>query len=104
MSNQLPKGNKHATNKRRKFRKSNDDNATQNDLIFGLHAIQAALELPVSRVTEIYLADERHDARADTLINAAKQHASALKKWIVINLMKWHRMLGIKVLLRVVRP
>lgn len=80
MSNQLPKGNKHATNKRRKFRKSNDDNATQNDLIFGLHAIQAALELPVSRVTQIYLADERHDARADTLINAAKQHGISLKK------------------------
>jgi len=80
MSNQLPKGNKHATNKRRKFRKSDDSNATTNDLIFGLHAIQAALELPVSRVTEIYLADERHDARADALINAAKQHGISVNK------------------------
>jgi 23S rRNA (guanosine2251-2'-O)-methyltransferase len=80
MSNQLPKGNKHTTTKRRKFRKSDDSNVTQSDLIFGLHAIQAALELPVSRVTEIYLADERHDARADALINAAKLHNITPKK------------------------
>ncbi len=80
MSNQLPKGNKHVAKKRRKVRKPDDSKATQNDLIFGLHAIQAALALPESRVTEIYLADERHDARADALMKAARQHGINLKK------------------------
>jgi len=74
MSNPLPKGNKHAANKRRKFRKSDESSTTQNDLIFGLHAIQAALALPVTRVTEIWIADERHDERVAAIIEAAKQH------------------------------
>jgi 23S rRNA (guanosine2251-2'-O)-methyltransferase len=75
MSNQLHKdNNKQTSNKRRRVQKSENNKASQNDLIFGLHAIQAALELPVTRVTEIWLADERHDSRVTAIEEAAKRH------------------------------
>lgn len=39
-----------------------------------MHAIQAALELPITRVTEVWLSNERHDDRITAIIEAAKQH------------------------------
>jgi len=66
--------------KRRRTQKSDSAVETRNDLIFGLHAIQAALELPVTRVTEVWLADEREDARVTAIIGAAKQHGIVPQK------------------------
>lgn len=63
--------------KRRKEAKS-DTNSS--DLIFGLHAIQAALEVPVTRVLEIWLADEREDARVITLMAAARRQGITPQK------------------------
>ncbi|MDQ7073046.1 MAG: 23S rRNA (guanosine(2251)-2'-O)-methyltransferase RlmB [Gammaproteobacteria bacterium] len=65
--------------KRRKATRS-DSVSPQNDLIFGLHAIQAALDVPVSRIKEIWLADERHDKRIDNIITGAKKHNIAIQK------------------------
>jgi 23S rRNA (guanosine2251-2'-O)-methyltransferase len=65
--------------KRRKAVKS-DSASSQTDLIFGLHAIQAALDVPVSRIKEIWLADERHDKRIDSIISAAKKHKIIIQK------------------------
>ncbi len=65
--------------KRRKATRS-DSGSPQNDLIFGLHAIQAALDVPVSRIKEIWLADERHDKRIDNIIAGAKKHNIAIQK------------------------
>lgn len=80
MSNPSSKDKSQKHTKRRRVSKSDSNGAPQSDLIFGIHAIQAALELPVSRVAEIWLADERQDARVAALIDAAKQHGiSALK-------------------------
>ncbi len=44
-----------------------------DNLIFGLHAIQAALDVPHTRVQAIWLADERHDKRIERLVEAAQQ-------------------------------
>lgn len=65
--------------KRRKATRS-DSVSPQNDLIFGLHAIQAALDVPVSRIKEIWLADERHDKRIDNIIAGAKKHNITIQK------------------------
>ncbi|MBE9532891.1 MAG: 23S rRNA (guanosine(2251)-2'-O)-methyltransferase RlmB [Proteobacteria bacterium] len=73
MSNPLSKDKNQKHSKRHKAPKS-ERSQPRNDLIFGLHAIQAALELPTTRVTEILLADERDDARIDSIIEAAKPH------------------------------
>lgn len=75
MKDKRPKPTKH-----RKANKSEASNSSRDDLIFGLHAIQAALELPVTRVLEIWLADEREDARITALVKAAKQHGITAKK------------------------
>lgn len=74
MSNSSSNDKNQKHSKRRKASKSDFNNSAQSDLIFGLHAIQAALEVPVSRVTEIWLSDERQDARISALIEAAKKH------------------------------
>ncbi len=78
MSNPSSKAKSQTHTKRRKTHKSaSADKQQRHDhhhLIFGLHALQAALELPVTRVTEIWLADERHDDRVAAILAAAKQH------------------------------
>jgi 23S rRNA (guanosine2251-2'-O)-methyltransferase len=79
MSNPSSKDRNQKHSKRRRAAKS-EVYEQQNDLIFGLHAIQAALEVPVSRVTEIWLSDERQDARISALIDAAKKHGIHLNK------------------------
>ena len=45
-----------------------------------MHAIQAALEVPVTRVKEIWIADEREDARVVSLTEAAKRHGITPQK------------------------
>lgn len=50
------------------------------ELIFGLHAVQAALESPVPRVAEIWLADERHDHRIDSIYTLAEKLEIRLHK------------------------
>ena len=49
-------------------------------MIFGLHAVQAALDVPVSRIKEIWLAEERHDQRVDALLTAAEQQGVVVHK------------------------
>lgn len=70
--------------KRRKInvdkREDKSSPSASNALIFGFHAVQAALEAPVSRVAEIWLADERFDSRVNAIITAAKQQDVALHK------------------------
>lgn len=57
------------------------DNAVDSAaFIFGFHAVQAALEASVSRVAEIWLADERFDSRVDAIVAAAKLHEVRLHK------------------------
>lgn len=80
MSNPSDKDNRHSNYKRRKPKKSDQNTDTSDNLIFGLHAIQAALELPVSRVTAIYLDRSRQDARVDAIQQAAKRHAIKLTR------------------------
>lgn len=80
MSNPSSKGKSQTHTKRRKTQKSDKRNEAQSHFIFGLHAIQAALELPVSRVTEIWLADERHDDRIAAIQAAAKPHKLLVNK------------------------
>jgi 23S rRNA (guanosine2251-2'-O)-methyltransferase len=78
MSNPSSKAKNQTHIKRRKVQKPDksgkQNSSEQSNLIFGLHAIQAALELPVTRVTEIWLADERHDSRVTAIEEAAKRH------------------------------
>ncbi|MCL4146424.1 UNVERIFIED_CONTAM: hypothetical protein GTU68_001808, partial [Idotea baltica] len=74
MSNPSSKAKSQTHTKRRKTQKAEKQNDSQSHFVFGLHAIQAALELPVSRITEIWLADERHDDRIDAIVAAAKVH------------------------------
>ena len=73
MSNPSENDKNQKYNKRRRNTKPEAKKAVSNDLIFGLHAIQAALEVPVSRVIEIWLSDERHDSRIIALETAAKK-------------------------------
>ena len=80
MSNPSSKGKSQTHTKRRKTQKPEKRNDHQSHFIFGLHAIQAALELPVSRVTEVWLADERHDDRVAAIQAAAKVHKLPVNK------------------------
>ena len=80
MPNPSLKGKNQTHTKRRKTQKPDKRNDAQSHFIFGLHAIQAALELPVSRVTEIWLADERHDDRIAAIQAAAKSHKLLVNK------------------------
>ena len=80
MPNPSSKGKNQTHTKRRKTQKLDKRNDAQSHFIFGLHAIQAALELPVSRVTEIWLADERHDDRIAAIQAAAKSHKLLVNK------------------------
>jgi len=80
MSNPPENDNKQKSHNRRRTSKSDAKKNVSNDLIFGLHAIQAALEVPVSRVIEIWLSDERHDARITELENAAKKQDIKIHK------------------------
>ncbi|MFT7235914.1 MAG: 23S rRNA (guanosine2251-2'-O)-methyltransferase [Methylophagaceae bacterium] len=80
MSNPSSKAKSQTHIKRRKSQKSEKQNDSQKNFIFGLHAIQAALELPVSRITEIWLADERHDDRIEAIVSAAKKQGIHPKK------------------------
>tara|TARA_B100000780_G_C21077395_1_gene433773 strand:+ start:64 stop:906 length:843 start_codon:yes stop_codon:yes gene_type:complete len=84
MSNPSSKAKNQSNNKRRKVQKSDkagkEASNEQSNLIFGLHAIQAALELPVTRVIEVWLADERQDARIDAIAKAAMARGLHPKK------------------------
>jgi len=77
MSNPSSKGKNQTRTKRRKPAKS-----VQQDkhYLFGLHAIQAALALPVTRVTELWLADERDDNRIEEIEQAALTHGITPKR------------------------
>lgn len=77
MSSQSFKGKNTRHTKRRKPSK---EISIPDDLIFGLHAIQAALDVPVSRVSEIWLADDRDDERTQAICEAAAQHNIALHR------------------------
>lgn len=79
MSNPSSRDKNRTHTKRRKQRQSNHQDSS-SDLIYGFHAIQAAVELPVTRVTEIWLADERGDTRVTTLTEAARQHSLPIHK------------------------
>jgi len=74
MSNPSSKDKNHKHTKRRRPIKSETSNAVGNDLVYGLHAIQAALEVANTRVTEIWLSDERDDSRIDDIVTAAQKH------------------------------
>ncbi len=69
MSNRSSKDKNHQPTKRRQGSKPE---RARSDLIFGFHAIQAALELPESRVMEVWLAEGRQDARAADMLLAAE--------------------------------
>jgi len=77
MSSQSFKGK---NNRHTKRRKPSKETVIPDDLIYGLHAIQAALDVPESRITEIWLADERIDERTAAIIEAAAVHNIALHK------------------------
>lgn len=62
--------------KRRKALKSDHS----NDLIYGLHAVQAALEQPVTRVIEIWVLDERDDVRVAAVEQLARDHGIKLHR------------------------
>jgi 23S rRNA (guanosine2251-2'-O)-methyltransferase len=80
MSNQSFKGKNQKPTRHRRGSKQESKPEISNDLIFGLHAIQAALEVTETRVQEIWLADERDDARTTAIINAAKKHGISPQK------------------------
>lgn len=64
MSNRIPKDRKAKPGKR------NAPSDTSH-LIYGLHAVQAALDAPSSRVLEVWLADARHDLRVKAIAESA---------------------------------
>ena len=74
MSNRSSKDKSQKHTKRRKDHKSEVKPAIDNDLVYGLHAIQAALEVNNTRVLEIWLSDERNDSRIESLLVAAQKH------------------------------
>ncbi len=71
MSNRSSKDKNHQPTKRRQ---GSNPERVQPDLIFGFHAIQAALERPESRVIEVWLAQGRQDARMAALLEAVETH------------------------------
>jgi len=70
----MEKNQGHGKRHKRPATKSSESNKRSHDLIFGFHAVQAALEQPVTRVIEIWLADERQDSRVSVLLDAASNH------------------------------
>ncbi len=74
MSNPSSKDKNHKHTKRRRTSKSEANNTVGNDLVFGLHAIQAALEIKNTRVLELWLSDERDDSRINDIVDAAGKH------------------------------
>ncbi|MEC9313685.1 MAG: 23S rRNA (guanosine(2251)-2'-O)-methyltransferase RlmB [Pseudomonadota bacterium] len=50
------------------------------DIIYGLHAVQAALDVPVSRIKEIWLAADRQDQRVEALLTAARDQGIVVHK------------------------
>ena len=60
-------------NRRRKNTKSETSSNINQDLVYGLHAIQAALDVAKTRVLEIWLSDERDDDRIQDIIKAAEK-------------------------------
>ncbi|AFJ02061.1 23S rRNA (guanosine-2'-O-) -methyltransferase rlmB [Methylophaga frappieri] len=48
--------------------------------MYGFHAVQAALEAPVTRVSEIWLADERHDPRVEAILTIAASHSVPVQR------------------------
>jgi 23S rRNA (guanosine2251-2'-O)-methyltransferase len=60
--------------KRRKFNKTANHKAVDPDLTYGLHSVQAALDVDETRVQEIWLAADRQDERVQSLIKSAKRH------------------------------
>ena len=85
--------------KRRKALKFNLNNSAPDDLIFGFNAIQGALEVPVSRVIDIWISDQRKDIRVSALIHAAQQHGINPNKFLRTIWMKWCQVQTIKVAL-----
>lgn len=73
MSNPLSKDKNQKHTKRRRAQKSEATPALSNDLIYGLHAIQAALEVKNTRVLEVWLSDERDDSRINDIVDAARK-------------------------------
>ncbi|MCX4193477.1 23S rRNA (guanosine(2251)-2'-O)-methyltransferase RlmB [Methylophaga sp. OBS1] len=50
------------------------------DIIYGLHAVQAALDVPVSRIKEVWLAADRQDQRVEALLTAAREQGIVVHK------------------------
>jgi 23S rRNA (guanosine2251-2'-O)-methyltransferase len=74
MSNQSSKGKNQKHTKHRRASRQDTKSEVSNDLIFGLHAIQAALDVKETRVQELWIADERDDVRITDIIKAAQKH------------------------------
>lgn len=55
-------------------KRRNKTTEPNREQIFGLHAVEAALESPAGRVTEIWLADARDDKRAENVRKLAADH------------------------------
>lgn len=49
-------------------------------MIYGLHAVQAALDVPVTRIKEIWLAADRNDDRIQAIFDAAQQQGVVVHK------------------------
>ena len=74
MANPSSKEKYQKNNRRRKTSRSDSSPVTSNDLVYGLHAIQAALEVVQTRVLEVWVSDERDDVRINDIIKAAEKH------------------------------
>jgi len=74
MSNPSSKDKSQKHTKRRRSTKPEASSSVGNDLVYGLHAIQAALEISNTRVLEIWLSDERDDDRINDIVDAARKH------------------------------
>ena len=61
------------TKRRKIHNKTANHTAIDADVIYGLHAVQAALDVAVTRIKEIWLAVDRQDERAQHIIQAAAQ-------------------------------
>lgn len=66
--------------KRRTNNKTANHTTLDADVIYGLHAVQAALDVPVTRVKEIWLAAERQDERVLAILEAARQQGISVHK------------------------
>lgn len=74
MSNPSSKDKNRMHTKHRSAANQKTNNPKGSDLVFGLHAIQAALEVSETRVLEIWLSDERDDVRINNIVKAAQKH------------------------------